>query len=76
MTATMYSTPSCGYCKQAKSYLSQIGVKVKEIDISRDPRSAEELIRKTGQTGVPVIMLKGSTIVGFDKNRIDRILNR
>ena len=75
MNATMYSTPSCGYCKQAKSYFNQIGIRVKEIDITRNQRAADEMMRKTGQAGVPVIVLKGSTIVGFDKKKIDRILN-
>ncbi|MDH4129684.1 MAG: glutaredoxin family protein [Spirochaetota bacterium] len=74
MNATIYTTPTCGYCKQAKIYLNNLGVSVKEIDISRDPRAAEEINRKTGQTSVPVIIIKGSTVVGFDKNRINLLL--
>ncbi len=74
MTVTMYSTPTCGYCTQAKNYLRKLGLNVKDIDITRNPRAAEEMTRRTGQQGVPVIMLKGTTIVGFDRNKIDRIL--
>ncbi|MDH5680378.1 MAG: glutathione S-transferase N-terminal domain-containing protein [Spirochaetota bacterium] len=74
MDAKIFSTPSCGYCKQAKSYLKQAGVRVKEVDISKDQRAAEEMVRKTGQQGVPVIIMKGTTIVGFDKNKINRVL--
>jgi len=74
MTATMYSTPTCGYCKKAKQYLKELDVKVKEVDISRDPRAAEELNKKTGSMAVPVILLKGATIIGFDKNKINQIL--
>lgn len=75
MEAQVYSSPHCGYCKQAITYLQEKGVKVKTIDISRDPRAAEELVRKTGQTAVPVIFIKGKKIVGFDKAKINGILN-
>ena len=74
MQVTMYTTPTCGYCKQAKTYLNGLGISVKEIDISKNSRAADEIVRKTGQTGVPVIVIKGNTIVGFDKNRINRLL--
>ncbi len=74
MDAKVYSSPHCGYCKQAIKYLRDIGVKVNVKDIARDPKYAEELMKKTGQTGVPVIYMKGSKIIGFDKNKINRIL--
>ncbi len=74
MEAQVYSSPHCGFCKQAINYLREIGVKVKIKDIARNLGYAEELMKKTGQTGVPVIYMKGKKIVGFDKNRIDRIL--
>lgn len=76
MDATMYSTPSCSYCKQAKKYFKDLGIRVKEIDITRNPKAAAEMVKKTGQNAVPVIKLKGTTIVGFDKNKIDRVLGR
>ncbi len=76
MDATIYTTPTCGYCTQAKNYLNGLGVRVKEIDITRDTKAAEDMVRKTGQQGVPVILLKGSKVVGFDKNKIDRILGK
>lgn len=75
MTATMYSTPSCTYCKQAKKYFQELGISVKEIDITRSEKAAEELSRKTGSNSVPVILLKGATIIGFDRPKINRVLN-
>jgi len=63
MTAEIYSTPSCGYCKQAKDYLKKLGINVNEKDITKNPKYYEEFIRRVGaQSGVPVIFLKGVKI--------------
>ena len=75
MTADMYTTPSCGFCRQAKDYLRKLGINVCEKDIARNPRYMEEFQRRVGaHSGVPVIFLKGIKIIGFDKNKIDSIL--
>lgn len=75
MEAIMYTTPTCSYCVKAKNYFKQIGLRFKEYDISKDDRKREELVRKTGQMGVPVIFIRGQKIIGFDKQKIDRLLN-
>ena len=74
MEATIYTTATCGYCKLAKDYLKNLGVSIIEKKVDQDPRLAEEMVRKTGQMGVPVITIKGTNIVGFDRNRIDNLL--
>lgn len=75
MTAEIFSTPSCGYCRQAKDYLKKLGINVNEKDITKNPRYMEEFERRVGaHSGVPVIFLKGTKIIGFDKSKIDRIL--
>ena len=75
MTAEIYSTPSCGYCRQAKDYLKNLGINVQEKDITKNQRYMQEFERRVGaHSGVPVIFLKGSKIIGFDKNKIDKIL--
>ncbi|MCK4796590.1 MAG: glutaredoxin family protein [Spirochaetes bacterium] len=75
MTADIYSTPSCGYCRQAKDYLKKLGLSVHEKDITKNPKYMEEFKRRVGgHSGVPVIFLKGSKIIGFDKNKIDKVL--
>jgi glutaredoxin 3 len=72
----LFSTSTCSWCRRAKRYLKERRVPVKEINIERDPGAAREIVRKTGQTGVPVIKIESSWIVGFDKERIDRELAR
>lgn len=75
MTAEIYSTPSCGYCKQAKDYLRNLGINVNEKDITKNPRYMQEFEKRVGShSGVPVIFLKGTKIIGFDKNKINKIL--
>ncbi len=74
MDVTVYSTPTCPYCVLAKEYLSSKGVKYVDHDVSRDRPKAIEMIRKSEQTGVPVIDIGGEIIIGFDKQRIDEAL--
>ena len=72
----LFSTASCSWCKRAKRYLTENRVRFKEVDIERDPKAAQDLIKKTGQTGVPVIKIGGKWIVGFDRLAIERELSR
>ena len=59
-----------------KRYLKEQRVPFKEVNVERDPDAAKDIVRKTGQTGVPVIKIGSSWIVGFDKARIDKELAR
>lgn len=70
----VFTTPTCPWCKRAKSYLRENKVPFREIDVSRDQQAARDLVRRTGQMGVPVIQIDGRSIVGFDKPQIDRLL--
>jgi len=74
LQATVYTTPTCPYCHQVKAYLTQKGVQVRELDVSRDAAAASEMVRISGQRGVPVTQLGGEVIVGFDRPRIDAAL--
>ena len=71
---TIYSTPTCPYCKQTKDFLKQNGVKYAEIDVAADEKKAQEMIEKSGQMGVPVIDIDGTIIVGFDKAAMKKAL--
>jgi glutaredoxin 3 len=71
---TVYSTPTCVYCKMAKEYFTEKGVVYKEIDVAKDQKAAEDMVEKSGQLGVPVIEIDGKFIVGFDKSKIDAAL--
>ncbi len=70
----LFTTPTCSWCRRAKSYLRERRVSFREVDVSRDPVAARDLIRRTGQTGVPVIEIDGRPIVGFDRPQVDRLL--
>ena len=70
----VFSTPTCSWCRKLKSYLKQNNVRFKEIDVSRDQAAARDMIKKTGQQGVPQMWVNGQPVVGFDKPKIDRML--
>jgi glutaredoxin 3 len=70
----VFSSPTCVWCAQAKSYLHSRDVAFRDVDVSRDPAAARDLVRRTGQMGVPVIEIDGRPIVGFDQARIDGAL--
>ena len=70
----MFSTPAYTYCNVAKRYFREKKVRFRDVDVSRDARAAADMQRRTGQTGVPVIMINNKPIVGFDKPRINQLL--
>ncbi len=72
----LFSTSTCSWCRRAKRYFREEGVSFKEINVEKDPEAARDLVKKTGQTGVPVIKIGGAWIVGFDKGRIEKELAR
>ncbi len=71
----MFSTPTCSFCNTAKRYFREHKIRFKDIDVSRDEKAALDMRRRTGQTGVPVILINNRPIVGFDKPQINRLLN-
>lgn len=70
----VFTTPTCPWCTRAKSYLRSRGVKFREVDVARDQTAARDLVRRTGQMGVPVVEIDGRPIVGFDQAKIDSLL--
>jgi len=76
MAVTIYTTPSCGYCKVAKDFFRTRHVSFTEYNVASDQRKAEEMVHKSGQTGVPVIDVNGKIIVGFNKPEIEKALKR
>ncbi len=71
---TIYSTPSCVYCKMAKSLFNEHNLEYSEKNVASDIPAREEMVKKSGQLGVPVIDIDGTVIVGFDKERIAELL--
>jgi glutaredoxin-like YruB-family protein len=70
----LFTTPTCPYCYTLKEFLKENGVEFEEIDVSRDEKAKEEMIRKSGQSGVPVLEIDGEIVVGFDKEKICKLL--
>ncbi|MFA5392622.1 MAG: glutaredoxin domain-containing protein [Candidatus Paceibacterota bacterium] len=74
MQVKVYSTPICPMCQVAKDFLKANNVAFEEIDVSQDEKLAQEMILKSGQTGVPVIDIDGKIVTGFNKPLIEEIL--
>lgn len=73
-SVTVYSTPTCSWCTTLKSYLRKNNIPFKEMDVSKDQSAAERMVQKSGQQGVPQTEINGRMIVGFDKTKINQLL--
>ena len=71
---TVYSTPTCSWCRTLKTYLDSHHVSYREVNVASDIPAAEAMVRKSGQQGVPQTEINGQMIVGFDKPRINQLL--
>lgn len=76
MKVILYSTPTCSYCKMAKDYFKKNRIPFVEYNVAQDMRRAEEMVKKSGQMGVPVIDINGKIIVGFNLPKIEQELRR
>jgi glutaredoxin-like YruB-family protein len=74
MTVKIYSTPTCPYCKLTKDFLKEKGIAFVDIDVSADPAAANEMVKKSGQMGVPVADIDGQIIVGWNKSALEDAL--
>jgi len=74
MKVTIYTTPYCSYCKMAKEYFKSKGIEYEEHDVMSDVAKREEMVKKSGQLGVPVIDIDGKIVMGFDKPKINEYL--
>ena len=71
---TIYTTPTCGYCKMAKEFFTANNVAYTEYNVAADLEKRKEMIEKSGQMGVPVIYVDNDMTVGFDKPRLSSLL--
>jgi len=71
---TVYSGPGCPACGTLKTYLRRNGISFREVDIARDRRAAEKLVKRSGQMAVPQTDINGRLVVGFDQNKLDKLL--
>lgn len=71
----LYTTPTCPYCYTLKEFLKEHNIDFEEIDVSKNEMAREEMIKKTGAMAVPVVEIEGEMVVGFDKEKICKLLN-
>lgn len=71
---SIYTTPTCGYCKMAKAFFKEHNIEYTEHDVVIDEEARNEMIEKSGQSGVPVITIGDELVVGFDQDKISELL--
>jgi len=71
----VFTTPTCSFCRAVKQYFRQKGVRFKEVDLTRDPAAARDVVRRTKQQGVPVIYIGSKYVIGFDRPKINKLLD-
>ena len=72
---TIYSTPSCHFCHAAKDYFTENHVTFVDYDVATDLAKRQEMVQKSGQMGVPVIVVGDEIVVGFDQPRLKELLS-
>lgn len=82
MKITVYSTSTCPYCKMLKDYLNEMNIAFEDLFVDQDDEAKNKMMEESGGfLGVPFVVIEkddGSkeTVVGFDKNRIDNLINK
>lgn len=71
---TIYSTPTCVYCKMAKEFFAKNGVAYEEHNVASDMKAREDMVEKSNQLGVPVIEVDDNIIIGFDQRTLEQVL--
>jgi glutaredoxin 3 len=72
---TIYTTPSCVYCKMTKEFFVKNGVQYEEKNVATDMKSREDMLEKSQQLGVPVIEVDDTIIIGFDQKNLEKALS-
>jgi len=72
----VYSTPTCPWCVKVKDYLTSKKVDFETIDVSSNREAAMDMVKKTGQMGVPVVLIGEIYIFVFDQGKIDEELSK
>ena len=70
----VFSTPTCPWCVRVKQYLNSKNITYKDVDVSKDMQSAMEMVKKSGQQGVPQLWIDGKVVIGFNQGQIDQLL--
>ena len=76
MTVTIYTTPTCAYCKTAKEFFQANNIDYAEVDVAADRAEAQKMVEKSGQMGVPVIEIGETILVGYNVQAITEALKK
>ncbi len=76
MAIKLYSTKTCIWCQKVREFFREHKIKFKDIDVGANLKAAQEMIRKTGQQGVPVIDVNGQIVIGFDKIKLESFIKK
>lgn len=72
---TIYSTPTCIHCQHAKKFFNENDVEYTDYDVASNTEKRQEMVDKSQQTGVPVIIIGDELVVGFNESKIKSLLN-
>ena len=67
---TIYSTPTCHFCQMAKEFFKDNSVEFTDYNVAEDAEKRQEMVEKSGQMGVPVIMVDDEIMVGFNEDQL------
>lgn len=70
----IYSTPTCGYCNAAKDFFEQHNIEYTDHNVAEDGNARQEMIEKSGQMGVPVIVVGDKVLTGYDESKLRELL--
>lgn len=73
-TVKMFTTPTCGFCRQAKDFFKDHNISFSEVNVIEDRAALKEMADRSGQMGVPVILVDDEVVVGFDRERLSGLL--
>lgn len=74
MTIKVYSTPTCPYCKLVKDHLHEAGLPFEDIDVAANGEAAKDMVKISGQMGVPVVDVNGQIVVGWNKQALEDVI--
>lgn len=75
MKVTIYSTPTCHFCAMTKEYFKLNNIQYEDFDVASDVEKRKEMMDKSGQLGVPVILIDDSVVVGFNRPKLAQLLD-
>ena len=70
----IYSTSACPHCIAAKEFLKENKIEYENIDVEENQEATKEMVKKSGQMGVPVIEVDGELVIGFEEDKLKKLL--